>query len=106
MQFSPRALLFALLFSADVALSSPLHSRYVYTIKDSHNVPKAWSRVGPAPSEHWISLQIGLKQSQFDELERQLYQGWKTELCVLYHRLTCYSLLQSPTLRTHDTASI
>ncbi|KAA6413001.1 MAG: tripeptidyl peptidase [Lasallia pustulata] len=33
-----------------------------------------WTRVGPAPADHRINLQIGLKQSQFDELERHLYE--------------------------------
>ena len=62
---------------ADVTASSPLHGRY-HAIKDSHNVPRKWSRVGPAPVEHWINLNIGLKQSRFEELEKQLYEGTST----------------------------
>lgn len=43
-------------------------------MKDTHNVPKKWSRVGSAPAEHSITLNIGLKQDQFAELERHLYE--------------------------------
>lgn len=68
-------LLLAVSLTADVALTSPVHSRYSYAIKDSHRVPDRWSRVGPAPAEHWINLNIGLKQDRFGELERQLYEG-------------------------------
>ncbi|KAH6692118.1 tripeptidyl peptidase-like protein [Leptodontidium sp. MPI-SDFR-AT-0119] len=46
----------------------------LYTLKERHHVPRSWSRVGPAPAQHMIQLQIGLKQGQFSELERQLYE--------------------------------
>lgn len=69
---------------SETAFSSPLHSRHSYAVKDSHNVPRTWSRVGPAPSAHRITLQIGLKQSQFDELERQLYQGQELVTMLKY----------------------
>ena len=44
-------------------------------VKETHTVPSQWSKVGPAPAGHVINLQIGLKQSQFDELERHLLEG-------------------------------
>jgi len=69
-----RALLLALL-SFDVAFSFRLHSRHTYLLKDSHEVPTAWSRVGSAHPEFLITLQTGLKQSRFDELKKQLYKG-------------------------------
>ncbi|KAI4253479.1 MAG: hypothetical protein L6R42_007567 [Xanthoria sp. 1 TBL-2021] len=34
-----------------------------------------WTRIRPAPADHVVKLQIALKQSQFDELERHLYEG-------------------------------
>ena len=68
-------LLLAVSLTADVALTSPVHSRYSYAIKDSHRVPAKWTRVGPALAQHWINLNIGLKQDRFDELEKQLYEG-------------------------------
>lgn len=60
---------------ASTTLGSPLSIRSPYAVKDSHNVPRKWSKVGPAPSSHVLNLQIGLKQSQFGELERHLYEG-------------------------------
>jgi len=50
-----------------------IHSAYV--VKDSHHVPRKWTRIGPAPAQHLIRLQIGLKQNRFSELERHLYEG-------------------------------
>jgi hypothetical protein len=38
-------------------------------------VPRGWSHVNNAPKAHMIQLQIGLKQRQFNELERQLYES-------------------------------
>ncbi|KAA6412578.1 MAG: tripeptidyl peptidase [Lasallia pustulata] len=46
--------LLTLVFALDVAFSSPVRPRTSYAVKDSHV--------------------IGLKQSQFDELERYLYE--------------------------------
>jgi tripeptidyl-peptidase-1 len=49
--------------------------RSPYAVKETHPVPKRWLEIGPAPGEHKIILQIGLKQSRFDELEQHLYEG-------------------------------
>lgn len=65
----------ALMLAVGTSVASPVHARTSYAVKETHNVPKQWSRVGPAPSAHIIRLQIGLKQSQFSELERHLYEG-------------------------------
>jgi len=54
---------------------TPLHSRSVYGIKDSHFIPARWSALGAPSAEHTIDLRIGLKQDQFHELERHLYEG-------------------------------
>jgi hypothetical protein len=62
-------------FLAVLASASPLQIRTPYAVKESHPVPRKWSRVGPAPAEHVINLQIGLKQGNFNELERHLYEG-------------------------------
>jgi tripeptidyl-peptidase-1 len=59
----------------DVVSSFQLKSRTPYAVKDRHNVPRQWNRVGQAPAVHIIELQIGLKQGNFDELERHLYEG-------------------------------
>ena len=65
----------ALLAASSTILSSPLPSRTEYAVKDTHNVPSKWYEVGPAPAHKLLHLHIGLKQSQFDELERHLYEG-------------------------------
>jgi tripeptidyl-peptidase-1 len=70
-----RSALLALVVAAGTTLGSPLAMRSPYAVKDTHNVPRKWSNVGPAPSSHILNLQIGLKQSQFSELERHLYEG-------------------------------
>lgn len=45
-----------------------------YKLKERVNVPRGWSRVGPAPSEHNIELRIGLQQSDFETLEQHLLE--------------------------------
>ena len=65
---------FVALFAALVA-TSPLRVHSSYAVKETHPVPPKWEIIGDAPANHIISLQIGLKQSQFDELERHLYEG-------------------------------
>ena len=62
-------------FLAGFASASPLRIRSPYSLKEAHPVLKSWAEIAPAPAEHIIQLQIGLKQSQFDELERHLYEG-------------------------------
>jgi hypothetical protein len=64
-----------------VAKRFPLSS---YQLKEHHHVPKSWSRIGAAPPDHIISLRIGLAQSRFDELEKNLYEGMKTTIDLLF----------------------
>ncbi|KAI9713342.1 MAG: hypothetical protein M1828_001435 [Chrysothrix sp. TS-e1954] len=54
--------------------ASPLKSSSSFAVKDSHNLPRSWSRVGDAPADHLIRLNIGLRQGQFEELEKSLYE--------------------------------
>ncbi|MCJ1390580.1 hypothetical protein MMC18_003440 [Xylographa bjoerkii] len=69
-----RSVVLTLAIAAGTIVGSPIRVRTPYAVKESHNVPSKWSRVGPAPADHLISLSIGLKSSQFDELERHLYE--------------------------------
>ena len=64
----------AALFAGLVA-SSPLRIRSPYAVKETHLPPSKWRNIGPAPVDHVVNLKIGLKQSQFDELERHLREG-------------------------------
>lgn len=45
-----------------------------YSVKERHDVPHQWTRIGSAPDAHVLDLQIGLAQSNFAELERHLYE--------------------------------
>ncbi|KAI0378762.1 tripeptidyl-peptidase 1 precursor [Hypomontagnella monticulosa] len=67
---------FSALLAAQVALAGPVGSRIntPYRVKDSHHVPRGWRRVRRAPAGHVIDLQIGVKQGNFAELERHLYE--------------------------------
>lgn len=68
-------LLITLCLLASTVFSSEVRVRSNYAVKERHHVPRKFKRIGPAPSQHKIRLQIGLKQSQFAELERHLYEG-------------------------------
>ena len=70
-----RSVSLAFLIATTTVLTSPVRTRSPYVVKDTHNVPNKWYRVGPAPANKIINLHIGLRQSQFDELERHLYEG-------------------------------
>ncbi|KAI1799946.1 tripeptidyl-peptidase 1 precursor [Daldinia bambusicola] len=67
-------LAFSALIAAHVSLASPVSSRTPYRVKETHHVPRDWRRVRRAPAGHVIDLQIGVKQSNFNELERHLYE--------------------------------
>lgn len=61
--------------AAQATLATPIRARSPYAVKETHYVPRQWSKTGRAPESHVLHLHIGLKQSQFDELERHLYEG-------------------------------
>ena len=60
---------------AHVASGTPIKSRSPLAVKDSHFVPSKWTNVGDAPGNHVIELRIGVKQGDFDALEKHLYEG-------------------------------
>ena len=57
------------------SLASVIESRSPYAVKGSHPVPPRWERIDRADPDQLIELRIGLKQSEFEELERQLYES-------------------------------
>jgi tripeptidyl-peptidase-1 len=69
-----RKLLF-LILAARAIVCPPVRVRSEYSVKDSHPVPDRWLRIGRAPPDHEIHLQICLKQGRFNELERHLYDS-------------------------------
>ena len=64
-------------FAVEAALGSPtkLVRRAGYEVKERSILPRKWSRVASAPADSSMLFTIGLKQSNFSELERQLYEG-------------------------------
>jgi tripeptidyl-peptidase I len=70
---------FTTLLSAAIGIqaviASPIQARTPYRVKETHTVPRKWEQLDRAPGSRMIHMQIGLKQSQFDELERHLYEG-------------------------------
>lgn len=74
MKFCASAL-FAAAIAVQPAFGTPIKARTAYDVKEIHNVPRKWKNVGRAPADHKLHLQIGLKQDNFDELNRHLYEG-------------------------------
>ena len=72
------AILSLVLAAVTVGLSvfaSPLHPHFDYNVKESHNVPPRWSKIGEPHPLHPLTLNIGLQPNNFDSLEQHLYQG-------------------------------
>lgn len=67
------------LLSAAIAvqavLAGPIRARSPYVVKETHNAPNGWTKLDRADGDRIIQLQIGLKQGNFAELERQLWEG-------------------------------
>jgi tripeptidyl-peptidase-1 len=61
--------------AAQAVLGTPIRARTAYSVKETHAIPRRWAETGPAPGNHMLQMQIGLKQSNFDQLERHLYEG-------------------------------
>jgi tripeptidyl-peptidase-1 len=61
--------------AAQAVFGSPVESRTAYAVKETHREPRKWTKMGRAPAETMLHLQIGVKQGQFEELERHLYEG-------------------------------
>ena len=72
--FGARILLAAAL-AAQLTLGSPIKARSPYAVKDRHYVPNKFADLGPAPEDHVIELRIGVKQGDFNALEKHLYEG-------------------------------
>ncbi|KAH8657214.1 putative Tripeptidyl-peptidase SED2 [Tricladium varicosporioides] len=73
MKFSVSSL-FVAAIAVQPAFGTPIKARTAYDVKEVHNVPRKWKNVGRAPANHRLHLQIGLKQDNFDELNRHLYE--------------------------------
>ena len=61
--------------AAREALASPIQARSPYVVKETHFVPREWTKLDRAHGGKTIQLHIGLKQGLFDELDRHLHEG-------------------------------
>ncbi|KAK7957178.1 uncharacterized protein PG986_006400 [Apiospora aurea] len=68
------AVAFLALLAPTAVVSSPIKARTPYQVKETHHAPRGWKRVERASADQVMNIQIGLKQSNFEELERHLYE--------------------------------
>src|SRR5437016_4227961 len=99
--------LFTVLLAASGVSTTPLQPKSPYVVKDSHFVPRKWTGLGAPPAEHMIDMNIGLKQSQFGKLERELYEGNPSRFfpCRMLESVLTASPQQCRTLHTSVMAS-
>ena len=77
----------AIALTAVTAVSASRVKRSDFGVKDVHVTPKHWTKLGRAPKEQLLNLNIGLKQGNFAELERHLFEGViKTPSSLICHR--------------------
>ena len=76
------SLLLTVAVAAQAVFGSPVQSRTAYAVKETHRAPRKWTRMGRAPGDTMLNLQIGVTQGQFGELERHLYEGVCVLLCL------------------------
>ncbi|KAK8079652.1 hypothetical protein PG997_007470 [Apiospora hydei] len=68
------AVAFLALLAPTAVVSSPIKARTPYQVKETHHAPRGWKRVERASADQVMNIQIGLKQGNFEELERHLYE--------------------------------
>jgi hypothetical protein len=73
-------------------------SSTAYAVKSFHHVPQKWEKIGAAPSNHILTLQIGLKQGRFDEILQHLNEG-------KHEKLQAMIILSIPSFRSHCESS-
>ncbi len=69
------SVLLTIAVAVQAVFGTPIKSRTAYAVRETHRAPRKWTKLGRAPAEKMLNLQIGVKQSQFEELERHLYEG-------------------------------
>ena len=91
--------------AAQAVLASPISARSPYTVKETHYAPREWTKLERANSDSVIELQIGLKQGNFDELERHLYEGKTLPRHSHNMFLCCTTSVQRPPLAWHSSCN-
>ncbi|KAF7442962.1 Pro-kuma-activ multi-domain protein [Pyrenophora tritici-repentis] len=91
---------FIAVIAACNALATP-NARSPYAIKETHFAPDEWSKQERTHGRKTIQLQIGLKQGQFDELDRHLQEVSDPDICQ-YLTAEEVNELVAPSSETHD----
>ncbi|KAL1796187.1 hypothetical protein ACET3X_004727 [Alternaria dauci] len=90
--------------AAQEALASPIQARSPYVIKETHHVPREWTKLERAHGSKTIQLQIGLKQGRFEELDRHLREVSDPDHMRYGQHLSADEVdeLVAPSSETHD----
>ncbi|KAH0278244.1 tripeptidyl-peptidase 1 precursor, partial [Aureobasidium melanogenum] len=72
-QFSNVFLVWLSIF--DRAIAAPKLAADRYSIKERHNVPLGWRKIGAVPDSHSINLHIGLAQNNQADIERHALEA-------------------------------
>lgn len=59
----------------DKAIAAPTSVGNQHSIKERHDVPRGWIRIGAVPDSHLINLHIGLRQNDQAEIEKHVLQA-------------------------------
>lgn len=76
------SVLLTIAVAAQAVFGSPIQSRTAYAVKETHYLPRGWVKTGRASAERMLNINIGVKQSQFNELERHVYEGMCYNSCL------------------------
>ncbi|KAF2264406.1 tripeptidyl-peptidase 1 precursor [Lojkania enalia] len=72
--WSLASVLLSAAIAAHAVLATPIRARSPYAVKETHFAPREWTKLGRANGDNVIQLQIGLKQGNFEDLEKHLYE--------------------------------
>lgn len=59
----------------DNAVAKPTLAANQYYIKERHNVPRGWNKIGAVPDSHLIDLHIGLRQNNQGKIEKHIMEA-------------------------------
>jgi tripeptidyl-peptidase-1 len=65
---------FAIALSVQATFGSPVRTRSPYAVKEKHLLPRGWKGSIKPSRNHIVNLKIGVKQGNFEQLEKDLYE--------------------------------
>lgn len=76
---------FIALLCVFTVLGSSIQYRHTYAVRETHPIPSSWHYTGPAQRDKNLTLHIGLRQNNPQELERRLIEGFHCYHPPKYH---------------------